>query len=246
MAPFKELVYLISIIFIFTLVADEPPSTQYRSLRSSSKLSLPGHGVLTTQSERKRKNVSNAPPSADVDSNSNTLMFPKLTVSPLRRFQLIDSDSDDPSGNDPANLDANIAGSSSKERDFNSGQHVRTKASGSMSQTEDLWNSFCSEKSFHIPTPAFDEVCDEYFRSMNDKNEDLNNTKGCYESSKISKNNAQQLNLGDHLPPAHCYFFHHDIRIQNLVRNRLPNFFPLGAGNTRGSEQPSASVIDYM
>ncbi|GJS99476.1 hypothetical protein Tco_0820646 [Tanacetum coccineum] len=34
---------------------------------------------------------------------------------------------------------------------------------------KDLWEDFRHEKSFHIPTPALDEVCEEYFSSMKQK-----------------------------------------------------------------------------
>uniref|UniRef100_A0A5B7BP72 Uncharacterized protein n=1 Tax=Davidia involucrata TaxID=16924 RepID=A0A5B7BP72_DAVIN len=244
--------------------ADEPPSTQYHSVCSNSKFPLHGHGVLTTQSSsqwkvRKRKQDLKALASASLETSSNKLMFPKLTVSPLRRFQLLDSDSDDPVSED-VNEETKKVDSSSKERQSNRGRYAtaseqkRTKASVSTSQTEDLWKNFCSEKSFHIPTPALDEVCEEYFRSVKNKNEAQNlrsdgctaNNKGCHQNSCVSKNDDHHWDLGNPLPPAHYYFFHDDPRIQKLVHSRLPNFYPLSAVNNRENKQPSASVIDYM
>lgn len=53
------------------------------------------------------------------------------------------------------------------------------------------------------------------------------------------------VDLGDPRPPVHQYFFHNDLRVQELVRTRLGNFFPLNAENI-GSEQPNTSNIDYM
>lgn len=47
-------------------------------------------------------------------------------------------------------------------------------------------------------------------------------------------------------PPAHHYFFHDDLRIQELVRSRLPNLSYLGNMLNRNLEQPSTSKIDYM
>lgn len=242
-----------SLVFyvLFSFEADEPPSMQSRSVCSSSKFPLRGHGVVPAQSARKKKPDSNAPSSSNLETTGSKLVFPKLTVSPLRRFQLIDSDSDDPSNSEGTNRVANKADSSLKGTESNPQQNVssteqwKTKASVSASQTEDLWSDF-SSKSFHIPTPAFDEFCEEHSKSVQNKNDGRNNTKGCYRSSSISKNYKQQINLGDPLPPAHCYFFHDDPRIQELVRSRLPNFFPLGAVNNGGYKGASSSVIDYM
>ncbi|KAM7498877.1 hypothetical protein LguiA_023291 [Lonicera macranthoides] len=231
--------------------ANEPLPMQSHSVCSISKFPLRGHGVVTTQLARKKKPDSNAPSSSNLETTSSKLTFPKLTVSPLRRFQLIDSDSDDPSISEGTNRAANKAGSSLKGTEFNPQQNVssteqwKTKASVSKSQTEDLWSDF-SLKNFHIPTPAFDEFCEEHSKSVQNKNDGHNNTKGCYQSSNISKIYEQQINLGDPLPPAHCYFFHDDPRIQELVRSRLPNFFPLSTVNNGGYKGPSASVIDYM
>lgn len=228
--------------------SDEPPPTQYQSVCGSSKLSLPKHGVLSSQSSKKRKHVTSTSSSVNVDRSSNNVMFPKLILSPLRKFQLIDSDSDDPSGNGCANVTANKPGGSTKATQFsprengNMGEDIRKEAQASMCKTDDLWSNFCMDKSLPIPTPAFDEVCEEYFKSATNN---LSTAKVCNKSNK-NIHCEQQVNLGDPLPPAHTYFFHDDIRIQNLVRNRLPNFFPLMTKNIRGSDQPNASAIDYM
>ncbi|KAF5949657.1 hypothetical protein HYC85_011650 [Camellia sinensis] len=246
-------------------LANEHSSTQYRSGCSSSKFPLHGHGVFTTQSTSqskatKRKQASNTPASASLGTSSNKLMFPKLTVSPLRRFQLINSDSDDPSVSEDANREANKVNSSLKEKQFDPGQYPTTsgqkrmKASSSTSQTEDLWKDFYAEKSFHIRTPALDELCAEYFRSVKDKNEVSNrrhdkcmsDNKGSYQNCYVINNDENQCRLGDSTVPAHNYFFHDDPRIQKLVRSRLPYFFPLGAMNNRGNTNPISSVIDYM
>ena len=69
--------------------------------------------------------------------------------------------------------------------------------------------------------------------------------------SYIGKNNRNShvmdsvVDLGDPRPPAHQYFFHNDLRVQELVRTRLCNFFPLNAAN-RESDQPSTSNTDYV
>lgn len=215
----------------------------------SSKLSLPKQGVLSTQSSKKRKDVTNTPSLSNVDRNNKNLMFPKLIVSPLRKFQLIDSDSDfdDLVGDGCANVTDNKHGSSSKSRpheNVSREEEIRSGVQASMSKKDDLWSDFCLDKKIPIPTPAFDEVCEEYFKSSKDTNN--YSTHKASNQSNINRNHEQQVNLGAPLPPAHSYFFHDDIRIQNLVRERLPNFFPLMTANIKGSDQCNASVIDYM
>lgn len=54
------------------------------------------------------------------------------------------------------------------------------------------------------------------------------------------------IDLDETLPPAHRYFFHYDIRIQQLVQSRLCNFSPLVDKSNRDLEQCSQSKIDYM
>lgn len=243
---------------------DEHPSTQYHSVCSSSKFPLRASGVLTSRSAShrkagKREQASNHPASSSLETSSSKLMFPKLTISPLRRFQLLDSDDDDPSVIEDANQEAKNTHPSAKVRQSNHRQYScaseekSTKTFVSMPQNVDLWKDFWPNRSVGIPTPALDEVCEEYFRSVKDKNVTVKlGSDGCISNEKRSyqnKNNRKtvqhQLDLADPLPPAHRYFFHADPRIQKLVRSRLPNFSPLGVvSNT--NMQHGASVIDYM
>ncbi|KAI3753943.1 hypothetical protein L2E82_26008 [Cichorium intybus] len=72
---------------------------------------------------------------------------------------------------------------------------------------------------------------------------DLSTTESSLEDFKSKKNS---LNFDESLPPALRYFFHDDIRIQELVQSRLPNFSPLCNISNRDHEQPSTSEIDYM
>lgn len=242
-------------MFFFIFTADELPSAQYKSVCRSSKLSLPKHGVLSSQSSKKRKDVTNTPSSANVNRSSNDVMFPKLTVSPLRKFQLIDSDSDfdldDPTGNGFANVNVSKPSSSSKARQSSPhesgsiGKEIRKEAQRSVSKKDDLWSGFCLDKKLPIQTPVFDELCEELFKLAKETN--THSTAKVCEQRNININHEQQINLGASSPPAHSYFFHDDIRIQNLVRSRLPNFFPLMTDeDIRGSDQPNASVINYM
>ncbi|KAL7130971.1 hypothetical protein ABFS83_13G167800 [Erythranthe nasuta] len=205
---------------------------------SSSKPSLFGQSAVTTESGSqwrsvKGKEVSSASASATVEKRGSSLIFPQLTVSPLRRFQLIDSDSDDP----PLN-------SSPKEKESDSLKHGDFRNLGAKKESvgkyekEDLWRDFCSGKSTRVPTPVFDEFCEEYFTNAKTKNKPETNLK--------NTNNGKKSEEGS-LPSAHCYFFHDDSRIQKLVRDRLPYFFPLGAVNNQEyTQQQNSPVIDYM
>ncbi|KAK4439800.1 hypothetical protein Salat_0314900 [Sesamum alatum] len=219
------------------------------SVCSSSKPSLRGQGVVSSDTgslwrSRKGKEISSASASANMETKGNNVIFPKLTVSPLRRFQLIDSDSD---SDDPcmikdtskemraATLSLNQQSDSSKHAAL-SNRETKTASVGKF-QNDDLWKDFCAEKSSHIPTPAFDEVCEEYFKNVKNKSK-------AEVDCKVS-NNERAMDVGS-LPPAHSYFFHKDSRIQKLVRDRLPYFFPLGAGSNQEYKQQNVSVIDYM
>ncbi|KAI7753435.1 hypothetical protein M8C21_015568, partial [Ambrosia artemisiifolia] len=237
----------------FSSEEDEHLSTHRPSVCNSSKIPLNGHGVLTKQSGKRKQNVLNDPES--VITSCNKPPFPKLTTSPLRRFQLLDSDSDsdDPfiskgTTNKACNGSESSLNISAPECVQRGGLNEQRKLNESVSSTtrEDLWEDFRPLKSFRIPTPALDEFCEEYFSSMKDKSK-------AEPESSIRKNNeninvnitSSVIDLGDPRPPAHQYFFHVDQRIQDLVRTRLPNFYPLNAAN-RDSKQPSTSNIDYM
>ncbi|XP_054817563.1 uncharacterized protein LOC129317220 [Prosopis cineraria] len=233
------------------------PPTWNQPLCSSSKISLNGSGVLTTHSsgnrkERKMKKTSGILGSATLEMGQSGLMFPKLTASPLRKFQLLDSDSDD-DDDDPVSED--VSGGRKvdpcfKEPSCKPNEFVTSfdrKASFQMHQSEDLWKDFSPVKSFSIPTPALNEVCEEYFRSAKDKEKETSVSAIHYESlfeSTSCQRDEQIWNSAYPLPPAHQYFFHKDPRIRKLVRSRLFNFYPLGVDKV--NHQPNASHIDYM
>ncbi|CAL1375670.1 unnamed protein product [Linum trigynum] len=196
---------------------DMLPSRQHNSVcSSSSKVTLRGSGVLTGRSSgqssvAKQKGLPlKTPASSSLETSHSGLVFPKLTTSPLRRFQLISSDEEPtPSGNN----------------------NVR------------------------IATPAVDEFCNECFQSVTNKNAAANrretqehvSTRAGHDPNRNAMAEFEQCwNVDDPIPPAHHYFFNDDARIQNLVRNRLTHFFPLGVVRARGNLLPSESVIDYM
>ncbi|GJY84733.1 hypothetical protein Tco_0498759 [Tanacetum coccineum] len=223
---------------------DEILPTQHYSARNTSKFPLTGLGVLTRESGKRKQNLSKCSNTPEpVITSCSKQPFPKLTISPLRKFQLIDSDSD----SDIPSISKVNKTCNKSEPYLNRGKSVglhqpRKLSESSLLSYEQFMVDFRRKKSFHIPTPALDEVCDEYFSSMKEKRKVESNIGKSNHNSHVMDS---VVDLGDPSPPAHQYFFHNDLRVQELVRTRLCNFFPLNAEN-RGSEQPSTSNIDYM
>ncbi|KAF8023732.1 hypothetical protein BT93_F1044 [Corymbia citriodora subsp. variegata] len=238
-------------------IKDEKASIQIHSVGSSSKVPLRGRCVNNTPSSSRLKAIKGEQASIDHSASLKRSHDPPLkqtTLSPLRRFHLIDSDSDSPSTSEHAYEEANKAKLSTKEKsevaDHTLGSQGRRKLpSCCVPKNEDLWRDFRPTKSFHIPTPALDEVCEEYFHSMKSGNKTkqpvahLNIDNKSRQPTRNSSQNIEPCcDLNDNLPPSHRYFFHDDPSIRNLVCSRLPHFFPLGGANS--SKQPS--LIDYM
>ncbi|XP_047317666.1 uncharacterized protein LOC124921100 [Impatiens glandulifera] len=238
--------------------AAKRPLSQHNSVCSGSKSHLHGGSIFRRvapqHTQKKMKQSLDTPVSSLTDNTSTKTQFPKLTISPLRRFQLIsdsdsDSDSDDTTNSDECKRKDDISLKSVNDK-------KTAKSFGITSQKEDLWKDFELEKSFAIPTPVLDEVCEEYFRSVKD-NTGTNNLRG-YNRTKENRgsygnpysvdDDESNGSLLDQAPPSHQYFFNDDPRICSLVRSRLPNFFPLELDNitSRGNTQPGSSVIDYM
>ncbi|GAA0157802.1 GTPase-activating protein [Lithospermum erythrorhizon] len=237
-------------------VAGEPEN-QCHSLASSSKLPLHRHGVLTSKpgSRLQLRKPGYAPHSMSSDnigSNCKEILATQKSISPVRRFQLIDSDSDDSLLDDILTKDANEFGLPGKASQSNldrnatiAKKETEQVPAANMSCREDLWKDFFPEKSVHIPTPAFDEVCKEYFSSVNDKNPIQNKSSSCSQTSNFRNKRVQQFNQNPQLP-AHSYFFHDDTRIQKLIRERLPNFSPIGAETCQGYQNHDVSAFDYI
>ena len=115
-------------------------STQYQTSCSSSKVPLRGSGVLTSQSSyhsigRKKNYSSDVPASVSLEASHKEFVFPKLTTSPLRRFQLIDSDSDDPPVSHSVSRLNSEVDSSSKKQDGNPGHHATTSGTNKNTST---------------------------------------------------------------------------------------------------------------
>lgn len=256
---------------------DEYPSGQNRSACSSSKFSLHSQRILKTQSASNLKTQKSTPASsastfATLDGSSSRGTLPKLTTSPLRKIHLLDSDSDDPPSSEDQPENFEKVGSCTKGRQHSSNHAIAgnqqsiAKMSSNKLQTESLWKDLGPKKNTKLATPALDEFCEEYLRSMKDKNADerkkgdmgnisfrspskenlLEEIEVCSQENSIHRHCEQFVNKLDPPPPAYWYFYHNDPRIKKLVRARLPNFFPVGAVNHRGSEHSEAAVLDYM
>ncbi|KAI3441656.1 uncharacterized protein J3R85_002258 [Psidium guajava] len=243
-------------------IKDEMASIQIHSVGSSSKVPLCGRRVNNAPSsscfKAKKGEQASIDHSASLRRSYDKPTLKQTTLSPLRRFHLIDSDSDSPSTSEHANEEADKAKVSSKEKSDISyhklgSQEKRKFPSYCVPKNEDLWRDFRPTKSFQIPTPALDEVCEEYFHSLESGDASrkkpqqqvahLNiDNKSCPPTRNSSQNIEPRCDLNDNLPPAHRYFFHGNPSIRSLVHSRLPHFFPLGGANS--SKQPS--LIDYM
>lgn len=230
------------------LHADAPASTRSHFSSCSSRVPLHGSGVLSNQpsiSRGKRKQF-DVPASADSGISSVASLFQSSTRSPLRRFQLLDSDSED----DPPSTSRNLSGVT-KTNGSSDASKPKRKESGSMPCTGDLWKDF-SPAIFKIQTPALDDVCQDYFSSIKTSSTAQKQSNAVASSSNSGFNNVigfqqtgQFLDLSHPSPPSHRFFLHSDPRIRNLARQRLPNFLPLGIVNDRESQR-EVFLVDYM
>ncbi|XP_019455974.1 PREDICTED: uncharacterized protein LOC109356851 isoform X2 [Lupinus angustifolius] len=212
------------------------------------------HSKATTCNKSKTVNSFVQSGSSKMETGPSGLLFPKLASSPLRKFQLIDSDSDDLVDEDVSathKIDpCSKYAACNQSKPVNSFEKSR-KMSFDMNQDQDLWKDFSPVKAFSVPTPAFNEIYEEYFRSSKDKEVEKSvidiseSHNGRYFGANSSCQRDQQLwESAGPLPPAHCYFFHEDPKIQQLVRRRLCNFSPLGVSSV--NHQHNVSLIDYM
>ncbi|GKB14171.1 hypothetical protein Tco_0848094, partial [Tanacetum coccineum] len=130
---------------------------------------------------KRNKNVSNALES--IITSCSKQPFPKLTISPLRKFQ-----SDIPSISKVATNKTN-----SKSESYLNKEHCL----GSNQQRKYLWEDFKHEKSFPIPTPTLDG---EYFSSLKDKNKAQRNVGKSNHNSHVMDS---AIDLDDPRPSAH-------------------------------------------
>lgn len=255
---------------------DDHPSTQSHITCSNAKFSLLRRGFLRDNSECKHIASKAASASGRIstltrlDNSNNKDIFPRLTISPIRKINLIDSDSDDSSASEGKcrKNETDISLKKGKYFHEKSSYQEAKKSLASKCQKETFWNDFSPMKSSKLETPALDEFCKEYFRSVKDQNVNqhkggmnssgFNSSRGLDTDVLIVKNDV--LNASNNIsgkvdipwdlpspqPPAYQYFYHKDPRIQTLVRRCLPHFIPLGAKNDAEAQQSGAKNLDYM
>ncbi|CAH9120052.1 unnamed protein product [Cuscuta epithymum] len=233
----------------FSSEEDRPagPSKFLRSVSSNSKLPLHHRRNFsmqtTTQCALKGKKPDKDPSACrPMEISNDKSAFSKSNISPIRSFQLIDLDSDDPSPSE--HLKKDVKAEPPAEKSTVSSKKMKFKASHVVSESEELWKGFLTDKTSNISTPALDEVCEEYFSSLKHRNANQNTNEDIHPNSVLAENSMQQRPDGPSVP-AHSYYFHEDLRIQKLVRERLPHFFPLDAKNNQGIKQSDGS-IDYI
>jgi hypothetical protein len=246
MEPQKLLSHSNSIFPIFSahysidlfILADGCKRSAIKDASSCSRISLRNQGILTSQSTTKIKTKKTTPNSisstlSNLEKSNKTKLFPKLTISPLRKIHVLDTDSDSDDYSD--------SGFDQKKNEVKLGKDQKKKAS--------------------METPALDEFCKEYFRLKNDLNSPLKTdepgTSAC--SSKVFDPVEFTKEFEDILPkdgsssefsnnylPCYKYFNHNDTRISALVRERLPHFTPIGMVNGRTNGQNGSQNLDYM
>ena len=77
-------------------------------------------------------------------------------------------------------------------------------------QPEKIYGKILDTRRFSYPTPALDEVCEEYFSSSKDKNKAQSNVGKSSHNSHVMDS---VIDLDDPRPPANQYFFHNDLRV---------------------------------
>ncbi|KAJ0966158.1 hypothetical protein J5N97_027296 [Dioscorea zingiberensis] len=242
---------------------DECSSVQSHSTCHNSKLSL--HKNLYSHSISKLKtpkvsSASNTSILTNLETSSRKNFSAKLPVSPVRKIQLVDSDSDDPSSESKEfDMSKQSIGLSSTQ--FASGKEKKN-ASFSMKSTqkESFWKDLRLKPDVDVATPALDAFCEEYFRGQEPRFDQHKDGNAAASTSKITHHNdfeghcpksisrtsEQNWDQPYPQPPAYCYFFHPDAMIQKLVRERLPYFVPLSTGDDRGHQQYGTENLDYM
>ncbi|KAG8066336.1 hypothetical protein GUJ93_ZPchr0004g39052 [Zizania palustris] len=223
---------------------DMPPSGGSCITSSNSKFSLLSNGVLLSQSTSKAMKFAHTPNysvSKSLEASCSKKLLPKITLSPMRKILLLDSDSDSDDNKDKPTLQQ-----SSKPQE-NTGIQMR-KAE------KDSWT-----------TPALDDFCNEYFKSVKDSRPSQQKEGISFGGSKVRGSNNSVSETGGHFPhqstlsgaaldldenlivshpPAMHYFFHHDPLVCDLVRQRLQHFVPIGADRNKG-EQIGAENLNY-
>ncbi|XP_062183665.1 uncharacterized protein LOC133887713 [Phragmites australis] len=252
------------------LAPDVPPSVGSCSTSSNSKFSLLNHGVLMSQSATKAKiskftQVSNSSASKSLEESCTKKLLPKITISPMRKIYLLDSDTD--ADDDQNQNKAKKAVSPLKKRQESMHKYVQkepTLQQNSKPQGNTTVRKCEVKMNDNWETPVLDDFCNEYFKSMKDSGPSQQKEGSSFSRSKVSQPNYSigeterhfqhqstssgavlDDNLTDSSPPAMHYFFHHDPMVRDLVRERLQHFFPIGAASSRENDQSRAESLSY-
>ncbi|XP_052151328.1 uncharacterized protein LOC127769737 [Oryza glaberrima] len=210
---------------------------------SNSKFSLMNHGVLMSQSTSKSKKFAQTPnysASKSMEESSTKKLLPKTALSPMRKIHLLDSDSDSDDNKEMPGLQQNCK------------SKVSTVQHKGKAEMNDSW-----------VTPALDEFCNEYFKSVEDSRPSQQKEGNSFCGPKVIRSNYSVSETGGHFPhqstpsgavlednqtdshpPAMHYFFHHDQLVRDLVRQRLKHFVPVGV-DSRGNEQDGTQNLQY-
>ncbi|KAG6522693.1 uncharacterized protein LOC122053111 [Zingiber officinale] len=247
----------------FSSPEDNPSRDQYSSVRShitgrSSKCSLQKNGILTNQSTMKLNKPRITTASEDITStvsheNCNKIFFQNSNISPLRKIYLLSSDSDNPLSDDECKYNKIVDANRLMEKKLISKNQQHKSLRYEKSKKDSFWEDLSPKKSISLSTPALDQFCEDYFKSTKDlesgrnREEDMVFCSSRVTDTKRQRNiigNAEQnCNLPNAEPPSFQYFYHNDLRIQMLVKQRLPYFVPLG---TEVQKQLGTRNINYM
>ncbi|XP_037487275.1 uncharacterized protein LOC119365730 isoform X1 [Triticum dicoccoides] len=254
---------------------EEPPRGMTPSVgscrtSSNSKFSLLNRSVLMSQSTSKAKTTKSTPMSNSVASkpleeSRTKKLLPKITISPLRKIYFVDSDTDSDDNRKQSKPKKPM--SPIKKRQESMHKYMQKKPI--LQQNSKSEGSTVVQKSEDIlkdswATPALDDFCSEYFKSVQHSTPSQQTKTNSISGSKVSRPYSSVSEIGGHFqheststrvgleenltdnhPPAMHYFCHRDQMVQNLVRERLKHFVPIGAGTSEGNEYSVEENLNY-
>ncbi|WOL12212.1 hypothetical protein Cni_G20978 [Canna indica] len=256
----------------FSSPEDNASRDTHSSVRSSvlsgaSKFSLQNHGVLARKSTKlmaqKISPASDAAASTVSHENNHKKLFAKPNITPIRKIYLLSSDSDSSSNEDGCMYDNKAKTAKLRHKNPIIENEEESCFNYRNPKEDSFWKDFSPRKNINLATPALDQFCDEYFKSMGGSKSEKHReeetafcTSGVIGSKKLVDNieencgqksitgeTNQKCKLPNSAPPAFQYFYHDDIRIQMLVKQRLCYFVPLGA---EVQKQPGIENLNYM
>ncbi|VAH36823.1 unnamed protein product [Triticum turgidum subsp. durum] len=254
---------------------EEPPRGMTPSVgscrtSSNSKFSLLNRSVLMTQSTSKAKTTKSTPMSNSVASkpleeSCTKKLLPKITISPLRKIYFVDSDTDSDDNRKQSKPKKPMSPIKKRQESVHkymqkkpvSQQNSKSEGSTVVQKSEDILKDSWA-------TPALDDFCSEYFKSVQHSTPSQQTKTNSFSGSKVSRPYSSVSEIGEHFqheststgvvleenltdnhPPAMHYFCHRDQMVQNLVRERLKHFVPIGAGTSEGNEYIVEENLNY-